>query len=288
MPIALIFLLIALCLIGFIIVMVHVGFRAPRIRESGTPAQFRLKYQEVDIPGVKGTHLFGWFLPLENADKTIILLHGWGGNAEMMLPLAKPFIDTGINVLLFDSRNHGRSDRGAVSSMPRFAEDMDSAIDWLKTHHPEHSHNIALLGHSVGAGAVLLAASRRDDIAAVISVSAFAHPNRMMRRYLAGKKIPRVMISAILRYVEWVIGARFEHIAPVNTVCKIHCPVLLVHGKADTTVPVEDARDILKNCPKPHIRLVEIDDAEHDSVDMIERHAHQLIDFLQKKGFKRK
>jgi alpha-beta hydrolase superfamily lysophospholipase len=278
-------LLIALCLVAFIVIMVHVGFRAPRIRESGTPAQFELNYQEIDIPGIKGTHLFGWFLPVENAAQTIILLHGWGGNAEMMLPLARPFIDTGINVLLFDSHNHGRSDRGAISSMPRFAEDMDSAIDWLKNQHPEKSRRIALLGHSVGAGAVLLVASRRDDIAAVISVSAFAHPDRMMRRYLAGKKIPRTVISAILRYVEWVIGARFDHIAPLNTVCKIRCPVLLVHGKADNTVPVEDARDILENCSQPHIKLVEIEGADHDSVDMIELHAHQLSTFLQQNGF---
>ena len=284
MQFALILLLIALALIVFIVLMVHVGFRAPRIRESGTPAQFDLPFQTIHIPGVKDAKLFGWFLPVESSLHTVILLHGWGGNAEMMLPLARPLVEAGCNVLLFDARNHGRSSGGVVSSMPRFAEDMDCAINWLRQQHPRQSRKVALLGHSVGAGAVLLAASRRDDIDAVISVSAFAHPDRMMRRYLADKRIPQPLISAILHYVQWAIGARFDHIAPLNTVCKAPCPVLLVHGKADSTVPVEDARDIRDNCPHPHVELIEIDDADHDSVDMIELHAHQLTSFLMRHG----
>ena len=35
--------------------------------------------------------LYGWFLPIKNFQKTIIILHGWGGNIEMMLPIALPF-----------------------------------------------------------------------------------------------------------------------------------------------------------------------------------------------------
>jgi len=285
MQFAFILLAIVACLAGFVILMVHIGFRAPRIRETGTPQQFQLDYAEVDIPARQGAHLFGWLLPVKDSTKTIILLHGWGGNAEMMLPLARPFIAAGINVLLIDSRNHGRSDRGAISSMPRFAEDADSAIDYLQKNHHDMAQKIALLGHSVGAGAVLLAASRRKDINAVISISAFAHPDRMMRRFLAGKRIPRPIISAILNYVQWIIGARFEQIAPMHTICRQSCPVLLVHGKADSTIPVDDARDILRNCPDRAVELVEIDGADHDSVELIEQHAHQLTDFLRRNAF---
>jgi pimeloyl-ACP methyl ester carboxylesterase len=107
----------------------------------------------------------------------------------------------------------------------------------------------------------------------------------MMQRYLRRFYLPSVIRILILRYVEWVIGHRFSTFAPLGTVCKINCPILLVHGKDDTTIPIDDARAILSNCPEPHLTLLEIDDAGHDSVDKIEQHGKQLIDFLQDAHF---
>jgi len=202
-----------------------------------------------------------------------------------MLPMALPFHQAGMNVLLVDARNHGRSDRDGFSSLPRFAEDMEKAIEWLKRTYPEYSRKIALLGHSVGGGAVLLAASRRSDIDAVISISAFAHPKWMMQRFLKRLHIPAFLITFVIRYVEWVIGYRYEDIAPINTVCDIKCPILLVHGNSDQTVPVEDALTIERGCRRPHIRLLTVDDAGHESVEKIKTHEEELVQFLQDSGF---
>lgn len=272
-------------LTSLFLVALHLGFRAPRIREQGTPADLDIAYQPAQIPTVSGKQLFGWWLPVANADSSLIILHGWGGNAELMLPMAQPFHRAGINVLLIDARNHGNSDPDTFSSLPRFAEDLDHAIDWLRQQHPDKTQKLALLGHSLGAGAALLSASRRRDISAVISVSAFAHPEWIMKRYLQRFHLPGPVTGLALRYVQWVIGHRFNDIAPLNSVCRIDCPILLVHGRADTTVPVEDARAIASGCPRPNITLLEIDGAEHDSVDKIEQHGMELVDFLQQQAF---
>ena len=268
-----------------LLLLIHLGFRAPRTRENGSPGDLGLDYQAVTIPTVSGKQLFGWWLPLPDARATIVIIHGWGGNAELMLPMALPFHNAGINVLLIDARNHGSSDSDSFSSLPRFAEDLGKAVEWLKQTPPEHSQRVALLGHSVGAGAALLEASRRHDIDAVISVSAFAHPAWMMRRFLQRWWMPSALISAIMRYVEWIIGHRYEAIAPLHTICRIRCPVLLVHGKQDNTVPVEDARAIEGGCSRPDITLLEIEEADHDSVEKIENHGPQLVAFLREHGF---
>lgn len=272
-------------LIGLLLAAVHLGFQAPRIREQGTPGNLGLAYETVHIPSISGKRLFAWLLPVPGAGTSIIILHGWGGNAELMLPMALPFHRAGINVLLIDARNHGNSDADSFSSMPRFAEDLDHAIDWLRQHHPGRTQRLALLGHSVGAGAALLIASNRRDIAAVISVSAFAHPEWMMKRSLQRFHLPVLVRDFILGYVQWIIGHRFGDIAPMRAVCKIACPVLLVHGRADTIVPVEDARIMAKNCPGSQLTLLEIDDAEHDSIDRIEQHGFELVNFLRQEGF---
>ena len=102
-----------------------------------------------------------------------------------------------------------------------------------------------------------------------------------MRRYLERLHLPPPLLNGILRYVEWVIGHRFEQIAPLNTLGKINCPVLLVHGMADNTVPVSDAEALSRAAD---IELLLVDDAGHDSVDKIEEHGDQLIHFLLQAG----
>ncbi|MDO6563592.1 alpha/beta hydrolase [Amphritea sp. 1_MG-2023] len=273
-------------LMSVFFIAIHLGFRAPKVKTIENPkTRFNIDFLSVSIPVNAKKHLSGWLLLVDDAQETVIVLHGWGGNAEMMLPLALPFYQADMNVLLFDARSHGQSDSDTFSSLPRFAEDVAAAVDWLKREHPHRVKKVALLGHSVGAGAVLFAASKRHDIAAVISVSAFAHPEWMMQRYLKTFHLPRFLRRQVMRYVEWVIAHRFTTFAPINTVCDIGCPVLIVHGKDDLVIPIEDARAILQHCQAPHLRLIEIDGAGHDSVDKIEQHAGKLIEFLRQAGF---
>lgn len=269
--------------IVLLLVGLHLGFRAPRVIEQGAPPGFAHAVSETGITTVRGKRLFAWFIPSAAAQTTVVVQHGWGGNIAMMLPLAKPFSCAGFNVLLADARNHGRSDSDGHSSLPKFAEDVSACVDWLKAAHPARAGRIVLVGHSVGAAAALLAASRRADVSAVISISAFAHPSWMMRRALRRWPLPDLVVRLVLRYVEWVIGHRFDTIAPLSTAGRLRCPLLLVHGAADTTVPVSDAHAIAQ-AHRTRLQLLEVADAAHDSVERIEAHAPALLAFLAQHG----
>lgn len=237
---------------------VHRGLAPERVVETGSPSDFGLPYREVRFATSNGRQLFGWFLPPTAPGRApaVAILHGWGGNAQMMLPLARPLHEAGFAVLLFDARCHGRSDEDSFASMPRFAEDLAHALDWLAARPDVDAGRVSVVGHSVGAAASLLVASRRDGLAAVVSLAAFAHPKPMMRRWLAAKGLPWQPVGRlIVRYVEHVIGHRFDDIAPTATIRRVRCPTLLLHGGDDATVPAEEARLIHAARSGEHVRL---------------------------------
>jgi len=279
MNLVLIIAAVCIIVIGLFPIVLHWVYRAPRLVETTTPERLSLPFSQQYLPGPKGKRLFSWLIPTEHDLCTLILIHGWGANAQMMLPLARPFHQAGMSVLLYDARNHGKSDKDSFSSLPRFAEDLGCAIEWIKWRDP--SQKIVVVGHSIGAAAAMLAASNRTDIDLVIGLSGFAHPNLVMHRHLDRPWLPEVFRPLIMNYIQWVIGYRFEEIAPMNRIRHIRCPVLLVHGTEDTVIPISDMHLIKENAPPENrVQIVEIEGAGHNSVDRFQQHATELIDWI--------
>jgi pimeloyl-ACP methyl ester carboxylesterase len=260
------------------------GLRAPRVPHAQGPDDIGLPAgtaRELHVVGPRGRRLFSWLVMPDDTTRpvpAVLVMHGWGANAAMMWPVVPPLRDAGFAVLLIDARCHGRSDDETFTSMPRFAEDIAAGLAWLRTQPAIAPQRIALLGHSVGAAATLLHASRQHDVRAVASLSAFAHPREVMIRWMAEYHIPFPVIGwYVLRYVQRVIGFSFDAIAPINTITRVDCPVLLVHGRDDSTVPFSDAERLLRAAPRAQLVAVE---GGHDLRETLAPHAGELVAFM--------
>lgn len=261
------------------------GLRAPRLPHPvGDIAEGALlsSVRELHIAGPNGRRLFARLvLPDRQGDApvpAVLAMHGWGANAGLMGPVVPPLRAAGFATLLLDARCHGRSDDEDFSSLPRFAEDIAAGLVWLRQQPEIAPDRIALLGHSVGAGAALLHAARKQDVRAVVSLSAFAHPREVMRRLLARHHIPFAPIGwYVLRHVQRVIGTSFDAIAPLNTLPHVRCPVLLVHGRADATVPFDDALRLQAVSKRVELLALE---GDHDLRGALAPRAGALVVFL--------
>jgi uncharacterized protein len=245
-------------------------YRLPVRSVDLTPADFDLQAIDVEFAAADGSRLRGWFLPAEAADDVgahpvVVVMHGWASAAEDLLSAAPAVIGAGLSMLFVDARGHGRSDAADFMSMPRFAEDLHAAVAWLREQPGVDSDRIALVGHSVGAGAALLVASRDPRIAAVVSIASMAHPRETIGRSFRRYHAPRTLVRAALRTIERTIGHRFDDFAPLHTIARIDVPVLVLHGLDDHTVPVGDAERIAERGPSATLRLVP--GAGHRSID---------------------
>ncbi len=261
-------------------------YKPPRPPLRRQPADLGLPFHILKLTGAHGKRLAAWFLPprrgVPHPAPAVAMIHGWGGNRGHLLPLARLFHRAGMGVLLIDARNHGESEDDDFASMPRFAEDLEAGLDWLIRQDEVDPHRLAVVGHSVGAGAALLLAARRPDLSAVVSLAAFAHPGRTMRRQLTAKSIPWVPLGwLLLHYVQHAIGFRFDAIAPEKVIAEIRAPVLLVHGTDDQVVPVEDARTIWHNRSGDHVILLELPGVGHNTVRALEDHGARVVDFVR-------
>ena len=262
------------------------GLRAPRMPHApgwyagSSGGQGISAFQ---VRGARGQTLAAWLaLPLAAAAErpvpVVVAVHGWGANGSTLSAMVEPLVRAGIAVVLFDAASHGDSSDEAFSSLPRFAEDLAAVLDTLRGMPAIDAGRVGLLGHSVGAAAVLLHAARCGGTLAVVSLSAFAHPREVMERWLQEHHIPRRWIgTAILEHVQEVIGERFDHIAPLHQLPRIACPVLLVHGAQDRTVPLSDARRLHAALRRGDLLVV---DGDHDLRQSLAPRANDLVRFF--------
>lgn len=258
-------------------------FRVRRVGLELGPSDFGLDAEDITIAGPNHRTLKGWFVVSQGADRTrptVLVIHGWNGAASLMLPVASLVHDAGAHALFLDARGHGRSDDEQFTSMPRIAEDIDAALRWLRADARVEPTSVVLLGHSVGAGASLLAASRDPGVAAVVSIAAMAHPGNLMRANMRARGIPGPVITVILREIERAIGLPFDTFAPISTISRIHAPVLLVHGGRDDVVPPTDATR-LEEASGGRARLLVIAEADHASLDAFLLSAPAVTSFIQ-------
>src|SRR5262245_6902331 len=104
----------------------------------------------------------------------VVLMHGFAGDRLSLSSLARRLAASGYAVLAIDARGHGENRnpmrRGFVRS-DAFYEDVAAAIDYLRLSPFVDGQRLAVMGHSMGAGAALDFATRDSGIDAAILIS---------------------------------------------------------------------------------------------------------------------
>ncbi len=209
-----------------------------------TPDALGMAYEEVEVATTGGLSLKAWFIPAGDAPAPgIVLVHGWESARDRTLPHAAFLHAAGFHVLALDVRGHGGNEAETLPiSVGEFAADALAGAHWLAAR--GEVTRIGILGHSMGAAGVLVAAAREPAIRAVVAVSTPADPYRLTRQTfrLAELPIPGLVAWPLAWLTARVYlrprGHTIAGTSAARAVRVIAAPVLLVHGDDDHVVPV--------------------------------------------------
>jgi pimeloyl-ACP methyl ester carboxylesterase len=164
------------------------------------------------------------------ADAPVVLLvHGWGGHARQMLPLAESAAQAGLRPVVLEMPAHGRSG-GTMSNLPQFAR----AIEYVSARLLQQGASLqAVVAHSLGANAAAYAASRGLPAKRLVLIAPPASPREYTRLFAAVFGLSERTRAGMQARIEAREGLLMAQLEPHAVGPRIPTPTLVVHDRGD-------------------------------------------------------
>ncbi len=219
-------------------------------------------YEEIALQTADGLRLSGWWLPRPESRRVVVALAGHRSPKADMLGVGSGLWRAGYNVLLFDWRSRGQSDVAQHSLAYYELRDAEAAVAYALGRVP--GARLGLIGYSMGASVALLLAAREPRVAAVIADSPFTGIAEVIAHGASQLRLPARLVVPLADTLNgWRYGYRFGAVRPIEAAPALSPrPLLLIHGDADSLIPVSHAHALFETAGEPK-ELWVVAGAEH-------------------------
>jgi pimeloyl-ACP methyl ester carboxylesterase len=205
-------------------------------RGQGPGAEWRREGWAFEDASVGIYHLAAQDSGAESAP-VVLLVHGWGGHAGQMLPLAQAVAAAGLRPVLLELPAHGRS-AGTMSNSPQFAR----AIAYVTARLAADGHALrAAVAHSLGANGLALAAARGLSAERLVLLAPPASPREYTRYFAHTFGLNEATRLSMQRLFESREGVLMPQLEPAAVGPRIAQPTLIVHDRDDRVNRFADA-----------------------------------------------
>ncbi len=182
----------------------------------------------------------------------VVIAHGFGAHAEepSVVATAVALRERGLDVVAYDARGHGGS--GGSSTLGDLEQHDVAAGVVLAGERTEH---VVVVGASMGAIAVLRFASEHRSTTGVVAVSCPARwvlprtPKAFAAALLTRTAAGRAVAARAMRVR--IASAWTDPAPPVDLMRRLEEPVAIVHGAADSFIPVGAASELYEQANDP-------------------------------------
>jgi pimeloyl-ACP methyl ester carboxylesterase len=184
----------------------------------------------------------------------VVVVHGLGDSLESYVDRADGLSRRGHTVLLIDLRAHGASDGRYTTLGGHEREDVRAAMSELRRS-GRAGAGLILMGHSMGAVAVLRAAVGQPDVKAVIVEAPYDDYRANVYRHarlLYGMPRWLPIIPITIAIAEWRAGFRADDVDAVAASAAFGAPLLAIADGGDVRMPETIVRRVADAHPGPH------------------------------------
>ena len=203
------------------------------------PATYRDNENVIKLTTDDGIKISAMYFTNSSARFTILFSHGNAEDLGNVRGDLEELCNAGFNAFGYDYHGYGTSE-GKPTDRNAY-RDIEAAYHHLTDTLHVAPSSIILFGRSVGAGAAVDLASRKA---------------------VGGLIIQRGFVSAFRVMTHWKIAPfdRFDNLAKIP---KVKCPVLIMHGTADTIIPPWHGEVLYRAANEPK-QIVRIEGANHN------------------------
>ncbi len=219
-----------------------------------------------------------------DADRYVILVHGYTDNRFGMMKYAPFYHEMGYHCVLFDQRGHGENAKDTCSYGPKEAAWLRDVLCDTRKRYGENI-TIGLHGESLG-GATVLEAMKYPEVqkhvAFVVDDCGFAEIVPVLKDFLKSYHLPAWMVCPAMLSAKFFHGISLRNARPIDAMTGTTIPLLIIHGEKDTFITPDHSDRVYAAAIGPK-QLHFIKDATHaqSAVDRPEEYREILREFLQ-------
>ncbi len=192
----------------------------------------------------------------DGRERVVVLVHGYTSSLIGSGMYTEMFRRLGFNCVVYDHRNHGRSDKAPTTMGYYESRDLCTVISWARKRFGEDCV-IGTHGESMGAATVMMHAPMDDKLAFAIEDCGYSvlcdQLAYNMRTIYHLPRQPFLAIASVLSKLRG--GIYFSQVVPKNEIAKCdRLPVLFIHGENDTFVPSYMVNEVFDAKPGPKMK----------------------------------
>lgn len=244
------------------------------------------KMTEVQLEN-DGFHLFGEYFDF-GADRCVLILPGRCESLLYSCYFAPPYEKAGFNVLVIDTRCHGKSE-GIYNTIG--VKESSDVLAWARLAHEQlHNCQVVIHGICIGTAAGLYAMTSPEApeyLDALVTEGCFISFRETFKRHMIADKRPLFpVLQLAMLHINRHTGTNVYRDKPLNAMkkAKSHHRMLFLYGEKDIFSIPKMTRKLFAACTAGEKKLVWFDKGGHSHlrINNLEKYDRAIKEFFER------
>lgn len=226
-------------------------FIAIRVAEKLFTTPFHSKRRDIEHEMLESAERF--IIPMGNnqrlagyrwgkkTDPVILLVHGWTATATCFVNFIDPLLERGYQVISYDAIAHGETS-GVSVSLTEWADTVVAVMENI-------GKVYCIMGHSLGAGAIVIASSLNLKTDKIVLISPVSDISKVTDQFAKTLSIPKNIMEKTHQYAwkkYYTSASKFGNNWDEVFDSEFKVPSLIIHDINDKEIDISNARKLAK------------------------------------------